>query len=247
MIRGAVRGLGELLITVGLVLLLFVAWQLWWTDVVANREQAAITDRLAEQWGDSGRDPSAPDPAAPSAPDAAPVDHGPPPELPQAAAGDAFGILRIPSFGPDWQERPIVQGTGLDLLEDGVGHYDGTEIPGASVMPGGIGNFALAGHRVTYGRPFFQIAELVPGDPIVVETQDSWYVYRVRSSTIVTPDRVDVVAAVPEQPDAVPTERLLTLTACHPKYSARERYIVYAVMESWQPKSAGEPAALAAG
>lgn len=241
MIRGAVRGLGELFITAGLVLLLFVAWQLWWTDVVANREQAAITDRLTEEWGGGDREVGA------VVPDAAPVDFGPPPELAQAAAGEAFGILRIPSFGPQWQERPIVQGTDLDLLEDGVGHYDGTEIPGASAMPGGVGNFAVAGHRVTYGRPFFQIAELVPGDPIVVETQDSWYVYRMRSSTIVTPDRVDVVAPVPEQPDAVPTERLLTMTACHPKYSARERYVVYAVMESWQPKSAGEPSALAAG
>jgi len=240
-IRSAVRGLGELLITAGLVLLLFVAWQLWWTDVVANREQAAITDRLIEEWGGGDRGAGA------VVPDAAPADFGPPPELPQAAAGEAFGILRVPGFGPQWQERPIVQGTGLDLLEDGVGHYDGTEIAGASAMPGGVGNFAVAGHRVTYGRPFFQIAELVPGDPIVVETKESWYVYRMRSSTTVPPDRVDVVAPVPEQPNAVPTERLLTMTACHPKYSARERYVVYAVMESWQPKSAGEPTALAAG
>lgn len=243
MIRAAVRGLGELFITAGLVLLLFVAWQLWWTDVEANRDQAEITEQLQEEWGDDAR---VPEPGA--EPGAQPVDFGPPPELPQEADGEAFAILRMPSFGPDWQERPIVQGTGLDLLEDGIGHYTDPEIvPGGSVMPGGVGNFALAGHRVTYGRPFFQIAELVPGDPIVVETADSWYVYRMRSSTIVTPDRVDVVAPVPEQPEAAPTERLMTLTACHPKYSARERYIVYAVMESWQPKSAGEPTALAAG
>ena len=239
MIRTAARGLGELFITAGLVLLLFVAWQLWWTDVVADRAQAEITENLTDQWGDGNRETGPP--AEPA------QDFGPPPELAQAADGEPFAILRIPSFGPGWQERPILQGTSLDLLEDGVGHYDDDVVPGGSAMPGGVGNFAVAGHRVTYGRPFNQIAELQPGDPIVVETADSWYVYRMRSSTIVTPNRVDVVAPVPEQPDAVPTERLMTLTACHPMYSARERFIVYAAMESWQPKSAGEPPALAAG
>lgn len=232
MIRGAVRGLGELFITAGLLLLLFVAWQLWWTDVVANRAQADITQGLEEQWGDANRGET---------PAETPEDFGEPPELAQAPDGEAFAIVRIPAFGPDWQERPVFQGTGLDLLEDGVGHYVDT------AMPGAVGNFAVAGHRVTYGRPFNQIAELTPGDAIVVETADNWYVYRMRSSTIVTPDRVDVVAPVPEQPDAVPNERLMTLTACHPMYSARERFIVHAVMESWQPKSAGEPAALVAG
>jgi len=231
-IRGAVRGLGELFITAGLLLLLFVAWQLWWTDVVANRAQAEITADLEQEWGDGSRG---------AAPAEAPQDYGDPPELAQAPDGEAFAIVRIPDFGPDWQERPVFQGTGLDLLKKGVGHYVDT------AMPGAVGNFAVAGHRVTYGRPFNQIAELEPGDPIVVETADSWYVYRMRSSTIVAPDRVDVVAPVPEQPDAVPTERLMTLTACHPMYSARERFIVHAVLESWQPKSAGEPAALAAG
>lgn len=231
MIRAGVRGLGELLITAGVLLLLFVTWQLWWTDIGANRAQRAITDDLSQQWGNDDRR----EPTLPAA------DYGDPPAEVQAGAGDAFAILRIPAFGPDWQERPVVQGTGLDLLRDGVGHYEGT------AMPGQVGNFAVAGHRVTYGRPFNQIAELTPGDPIVVETAASWYVYRVRSHSIVTPDRVDVVAPVPEQPGVAPTERLMTLTSCHPQYSARERYIVHAVLDSWQPKTAGEPAVLAAG
>ena len=232
MIRAAVRGLGELFITAGLLLLLFVAWQLWWTDVVANRAQAEITQDLTEQWGDTNRG---------AAPVETPEDFGDPPALPEPAEGDPFAIVRVPSFGPEWQERPVFEGVGLDLLKKGVGHYVDTALPGA------VGNFAVAGHRVTYGRPFNQIADLKPGDPIVVETAENWYVYRMRSAEIVTPDQVDVVAPVPGQPDAVPTERLMTLTACHPMYSARERYIVHAVMESWQPKSAGEPAALAAG
>lgn len=231
MIRAATRGLGEVLITAGLVLLLFVAWQLWWTDVEANRAQAAITDDLHAQWGDDDRE-------APTAPVAA-VDHGPPPEVAVPAPGTSFAIVHIPRFGADYQPRPVVEGVGLDLLEDGVGHYPGTALPGQ------VGNVALAGHRVTYGRPFNLIAELQPSDAIVLETADAWFTYRMRSSTIVTPDRTDVIAPVPEQPGVAPTERLLTLTACHPMYSARERFISYAVLEGWQPKSAGEPDSLA--
>jgi len=238
-VRAVVRGVGEVLITAGLVLLLFVAWQLWWTDVEANRAQAAITDDLHELWGDEARKPRPAPTAEPAEPPPPPPDYGPPPEVPDPESGSAFGIVHVPRFGADFQPRPIVEGTDLALLEDGVGHYEKTALPGQ------VGNVALAGHRVTYGRPFNLIAELVPGDAVVLETADAWFTYRMRSSTIVTPERVDVVAPVPEQPGAVPTERLLTLTACHPMYSARERFIVYSVFESWQPKSAGEPASLA--
>ncbi len=226
--RSIVRGFGELLITVGLLLLLFVAWQLWWTDVQANRQQAGITADLHDAWGDDALDPSTPVNA----------DSGEPPVPAEPTAGEAFGIIHLPRFGQDYQPRPVLEGTSLDLLARGVGHYEG------SALPGQVGNVAIAGHRVTYGRPFNLIAELKTGDPIVIETADTWYVYRMRSHLIVTPDRVDVVAPVPEQPGAEPTERLLTLTACHPMYSARERYIVHAELDRWQPKSAGEPAEL---
>lgn len=230
--RVLVRTAGEILVTVGMVLLLFVAWQLWWTDVVADREQAAITEGLAERWDDRPR-PSVDAPTARAS--------DPPPEVSAPAAGEAFGILWVPRFGPDWQERPIVQGESLNVLERGIGHYTET------AMPGAVGNFALAGHRVTYGRPFFQIEELEPGDPIVVETADTWFVYRMRASTIVTPDRIDVVAPVPERRGEAPTERLMTLTTCHPKFSARQRYIVYAELDTWQPRSTGPPDALSGG
>ena len=234
MIRAAVRGLGELLITAGLLLLLFVSWQLWWTDVEAGRDQRAIAEQLRDTWQADGLQPADPAPAA--------ADFGDPPTLEVPAVREAFGLVHIPRFGDDYTV-PAEEGIGLkQVLNKGVlGHYPG------SAMPGGIGNVALAGHRVTYGRPLHRIAELRPGDPIVVETADAWYVYRMRDYEIVSPDRVDVVAPVPGDPDATPTERLLTLTACHPMYSARQRYVVHAVMESWQPRSAGTPSALAAG
>ncbi len=228
MIRAAVRGVGELLITLGLLLLLFVAWQLWWTDVVADAQQEQIATDLRDGWSENRGE------VAPSEP------QGDPPPVAEPDGGEAFAIVHVPRFGEGYQARPVVEGTSLDLLENGVGHYDDTALPGA------VGNFAIAGHRVTYGKPFNLIAELDEGDAVVVETADTWFTYRVRSSTIVTPDRVDVVAPVPEQPGVAPTERLMTLTACHPMFSARERYVVYAVLESWQPAANGPPSSLEA-
>lgn len=230
MIRTVVRTVGELLITAGLLLMLFVGWQLWWTDVVAGVEQGQIADGLRSDWADARR--------APAPQESEPAQDPPPMAAPQL--GDAFAFLHVPRFGVDYEPKPVIEGTSLPLLEDGVGHYDDT------VMPGAVGNFSLAGHRVTYGRPLHQIAELREGDPVVIETADAWFTYRVRSSLIVTPDRVDVVAPVPGEPEAEPTERLLTLTSCHPMYSARERYVVHAVLDSWQPASDGPPASLQA-
>ncbi len=209
--------LGELLITLGVLVLLFVAWQLWWTDAVSNREQAAIATELTDSWPESS-------------------DQGP---VSEPDWGKAFAIVHIPRFGSDWQPRPLVEGTDLDVLAIGMGHYKGT------AMPGQVGNFAIAGHRVTYGRPLFQVAELKEGDAVVVETRDGWYTYRVTTHEIVSPSDVDVIAPVPNHPGAEPTERMLTLTACHPKYSAKQRYIVYAKYESWQPRDGSQPPSLA--
>lgn len=220
------------MITAGLLMVLFVGWQLWWTDVVAGVEQQQIATDLRESWADDRR--SAPAPAAVSEPEV-PAD---PPAVAAPAPGEAFGLLHVPRFGAGYEARPLVEGTSLDLLEDGVGHY------AQSALPGAVGNFSVAGHRVTYGRPFYDIEDLVDGDAIVVETAGAWFTYRVRSQLVVPPDRVDVVAPVPEQPGVEPTERLLTLTTCHPQYSARERYIVHAVLESWQPAADGPPESL---
>ncbi len=230
--RTATGVLGELLITAGTLLLLFVAWQLWWTDVRADMAQGERTDQLQEQWGGVEPDP-------PALPDQ--VDQGEPPALPEPEAGEAFGIVHVPRFGDGYQPRPVLEGTSQDLLKDGVGHYPGTALPGA------VGNVGLAGHRVTYGKPFNQVEELVEGDAVVVETEQAWFTYRVSTHEIVDPGDVDVIAPVPGDPTAVPTERMLTITTCHPMFSARERYIVHAVLETWQPRSAGEPVAMAQG
>lgn len=218
-VRALVQGLGELCITVGLLLLLFVAWQLWWTDVESDRAQLASTRGLEQTWQRELRAPSTTvKPAVRKVKD--------------VPMGDAFALIRVPRFGADYV-RPIVAGTELSVLEDGVGHYRDT------AGPGEVGNFSLAGHRVTYGKPFNRIAELQPGDPIVIETRTTWYVYRMVSHSIVSPLQVDVVAPVPNRPGVVPTQPMMTMTACHPKFSARQRYVVFSQLAQTIAKTAG--------
>lgn len=228
-LRAVVQGLGELFITLGLVLLLFVAWQLWWTDVESGRTQQATTRSLERTWTKQLQT----SPPTTSPPTTSPPTTRPPTQpAAKVPLGRAFALIRVPRFGKDYV-RPILQGTKLSVLDEGVGHY------GSSAWPGEVGNFALAGHRVTYAKPFNQIADLRRDDPIVIETSTTWYVYRVVRHVIVTPDRVDVVAPVPEKPGAVPTMRMMTMTACHPKFSARQRYVVFSRLAQTIPKAGG--------
>lgn len=202
----ALRTLGEVLITGGVVILLFVVYTLYITGLETAREQADLRDELLTEW-------SKPSPAG----------------VPAVALGRGVAILRIPRFGRDWY-KVVVEGVSLADLRRGPGHYPGTQLPGQ------VGNFVVSGHRTTYGAPFARIDDLEPGDAIVVETKDTWFTYRVTSSEIVRPTAVDVILPVPHQPDAKPTKKLVTLTSCHPKYSARERYITYGTYEIETPK-----------
>lgn len=226
-LRTALRGLGEVLVTLGLVLLLFLVWQLWWTDVVAGRTQGNLAGQLQRTW--TAQQPTGQQPVGRQPSDAKPGAQDPPLKL---RTGQAFAVIRIPRFGKDYA-RPVLEGVQLDVLDKGVGHYPGTADPGA------VGNFALAGHRVTYAKPFNKIDTLRPGDPIVIETARSWFVYRVKRYVIVTPDKVDVVAPVPQQPGKTPTKAMMTMTACHPKFSARYRYVVFSELEQRIPKAPG--------
>jgi len=227
--RWGVRILGEVLITLGLLVFLFVAWQLWWTDVTAKGEQAVAVQALEKGFG----------PADPPKRGAAePLERAatePLATLTKVPSGQAFAIARIPRFGAGYA-RPVLQGTDRDTLIKGMGHYPGTAFPGQ------LGNFALAGHRTTYGRPLWDIDLLQKGDFIVIETKASYVVYAVDGHVIVTPDKVGVIAPVPQRPGVKPTEAWMTLTACHPKYSARYRYIVFAKLVKIIPRASGLPA-----
>ncbi len=219
LVRWVVGGLGDILVTAGLVLLLFVAWQLWWTDVEANRAQSGTVQQLTRDFARG-----APAASGPARVQPAPMQFG-----------KAFAILRIPRLGADYA-RPVFQGTDYQTLQEGVGHYDGTAAAGQ------IGNMALAGHRTTYGRPFHDIDRLVKGDRIIVETKSGYSVYAVERHDIVAPTAVEVVAPVPEKPRARPNAAYLTLTACHPKYSAAQRYVVFAKLVRTYPRAGGLPA-----
>jgi len=232
-VRTVVRGFGQLFVTVGLVLLLFVVYELYVTDWLSGRQQHDLADHLRNEWTTSQDTVANPATAAPTEP--------------EIGAGVAF--LHIPRLGDDW-DRAVVQGTGQDQLAQGPGHYEGT------AMPGQPGNVGIAGHRVGRGSPFLDLDKMRPGDAVVVETADSWYVYRVLGNTatgdfadpsgipgreIVTPDEVDVIAPTPDQPDAGVTGSYLTITTCHPKYSARQRMVVHARLEGGAISKATSP------
>lgn len=214
--------LGELILTAGVLVLLFVVWQIGWTGLVVGREQAAAAAALEQQFA------AAAGPSLPTGPETVST------PLPD---GTVFGLLRVPRFGADWV-RPIYEGVDPGTLAKGIGHYPGTQ------WPGQVGNFAIAGHRTTHGNPLLDIDTLQPGDVIVVETQDSYAVYRVAAATVVLPTAVQVLSPVPNQPGATPTEAWLTMTSCHPKFSAAQRFVVSARLDRVAPRAAGLPADL---
>lgn len=134
-VRGTIRAFDELCITAGLILILFVVWQLWWTDIEANEDNRNLANELTTQWRDNPRNELPDDPDTPYVSDPADIN-------------SAFGIMYIPRFGEDYY-RTIAEGVSLEpvLNRMGLGRY-----PNAA-MPGEVGNFAMAGHRVTYGKP----------------------------------------------------------------------------------------------
>ncbi|WP_061961309.1 class E sortase [Demequina flava] len=230
--------LGELLIAAGVLLGLFVVWQLFYTDVQGEREQAEIVDNL--EWAE--------DPVAPAdvettdvqlIPDDLKVTDEDPETSPTPDFTETFATMMVPRWGDDYV-KPVSEGvTRPDVLDPlGIGHYPET------AMPGEAGNFALAAHRTTYGKPFNQVDILEVGDKLIVQTEDIWAVYSVTSWEIVQPEEYDVVAPTPREPEAGVTDRFITLTTCHPLYSAAERWIVYGEMDYWAPVGHGVPAEL---
>lgn len=216
--------LGELFITAGVLVLLFLGWQVWLNDIIVGSEQQNQAVEQSQKW-DKGE---AQAPAPGDRPDpGAPI-------VPTAPGNDVtFGNLIVPRFGADYS-RPIAEGVEVHgALADGIGHYPDTQ------MPGDVGNVALAGHRTGWGQPLGDIDKLQVGDSIYIETEDGWYRYVFRSLEYVMPTGVDVLAAVPNTPGASPTDRILTLTSCNPKLTAAERIIMYSVYDTWYPRAGG--------
>lgn len=225
-VRRGIAGLGRTLITTGVLILLFVAYQLWGTGLSEARAQDQLKGQFEELLGTEGSTTTTRRPgttvAGATTTTARPNVPPPPPE------GEAVAIIRIPKIDV---EKAIVEGVGVGDLKKGPGHYPTTP------MPGQPGNAAVAGHRTTYGAPFYRLDELQPGDPIFVTTRQGRFEYEVTESRIVTPRQVEVLA---------PTEdNRLTLTTCHPRFSARQRLIVIAALkgeaaDAPPPRAGGE-------
>lgn len=218
---------GEILITLGIILLLFVVWELWWTNIDSNRAQSAAASEFTQNL-DVGSAPGNDEDK----------DFGPAP-VARIPDGETFGMFYIPRFGKDFA-HPVTNGVGPDVLNSvGIGHYPDTQAPGE------LGNFAVAAHRQTHGQVFWDIDKFEDGDKIYLQTREGFYTYAWRSTEIVDPSQGEVLLPVPHQPGAEPSTSILTMTSCHPPFTTRMRIIAYSELVSWRPAEAGPPAAIA--
>jgi sortase A len=201
-----------LLLTAGVLILLYVAYVLWGTGIQTGRAQDDMRDRIEAAWerppaeqapqdDASGEDDSAPD--------------------------GVFGVIRAPRLGAEW-EWIVVDDVDLGSLARGPGHYP------SSSGPGELGNLAIAGHRSGHGAPFHNLDRLEVGDTLEIETAEGVWTYTIDSGpTIIQPSDVWVVDPVPGAgPDVEPTERRITLTTCHPRYGSTQRMYVSGVLTS---------------
>lgn len=238
--RLAARGLwtgAELVVTLGVVLLLLVAHQLWWTNRQARAEAADTVHALQRDWEEP--EETADPPVAEEPEESQEAVDGDSPVVGEKDGGgggagassaprrsQAYAVLRIPRIG---LTAPVAQGISKHgVLDKGyAGHYPGT------AQPGGAGNFALAGHRNTHGEPFRYINRLRSGDRITVETRDAVYTYTVDKTLARTqPGDGGVIAAVPRsnvKPYVGYREAgsYLTLTTCTPEFTSRYRLVVW--------------------
>jgi sortase A len=234
-VRLALRGIGQTLITLGAVVLLFVVYEVWITNIFAHEAQVKVYNALQHEWQNSQQDPLLALPGQSTA---------------TIPLGTGIAVLYIPRLGRDYHFAVVQGGQVPDdaQLEKGPAHYGDTQLPGQ------VGNFAIAGHRVGKGEPFLNIDKLQSGDAVIVETKSYWYVYRVLGKPagqnpqnvneqvataadgspitlpgreIVDPSDGNVLEPIPDNPGVPPQKALMTFTTCHPKFTASQRMIVY--------------------
>ncbi|MFG3525392.1 class E sortase [Streptomyces sp. NPDC047917] len=231
-VRLIVRTFSELCVTVGALIVLFVVYVLFWTGVKAADATEGQIDDLRSRWAQGPVSAPAPQPTpTPRTPD------GRPPAPAAYRDGKPFAMLYIPRFGKDW-EWPVLENTGVRTLQKGLGHYLGTARLGAT------GNFAVAGHRRTYGDPFKDFPKLRPGDAVVLSDGTTWFTYRIDKPPYRTvPSDIGVIDPVPRKSGFDGPGRYLTLTTCDPEWGSSHRLIAWAHLDATRPVSEGEPAA----
>ena len=209
MLRQAVSITGKILIGAGILVLLFTAYQIWGTSIQESHTQNALRSTLISETNNQEVRHAL---AEAAALDKLPT--GPPVAAPRTAAppeGEPVGDIRIPRIGVN---QVVVEGTNTPDLRKGPGHYIGTPLPGQN------GNASIAGHRTTYGHPFYNLDGVKVGDPIVLTTLQGIFVYDATKSFVVSPSDTSVIRNA--------FANLLTLTTCNPRFSASTRLIVQA-------------------
>jgi sortase A len=215
--------LGKVLVSAGVLVLLFAAYQVWGTNIQTDQAQRELSDEfdeLVRQRAAAAENSTTSTTEAPAIgsdttvpPQTTPAE--PAPDIVAPATGDLVGRISIPDIG--LKNFKFVQGTGTEELKRGAAHYTATPLPGQR------GNAAIAGHRTTYGAPFSNIDKIAVGDEIVVETIQGTFTYKAIGTRIVAPSEVSVLES--------DGRNLLTLTACHPRYDLRQRIVVQAELQ----------------
>ncbi|EMF52644.1 class E sortase [Streptomyces bottropensis] len=201
----AVSVFGELLITAGLVLGLFVVYSLWWTNVLADREADKEANKVRDNW------------AAENVPGA-------------LDTKDGIGFLHVPAM--DNGEVLVKKGTSAKILNGGVAGYYTDPVKATLPSSEKDGNFTLAAHRDGHGAKFHNIDKLGKGDAIVFETRDNWYVYKVYDTLTETSKyNVKVLSNIPKESGRKKAGKYITLTTCTPVYTSRYRFIVWGELE----------------
>ncbi|WP_329337023.1 class E sortase [Streptomyces sp. NBC_00663] len=197
----AISVFGELLITAGLVLGLFVVYSLWWTNVIADRAADKQADKVRDNWAQN---------TGPGALD----------------TGAGIGFLHVPAMKNG--EVLVEKGTSTKILNDGVAGYYTDPIKATLPSTDKDGNFTLAAHRDGHGAKFHNIDKIEKGDPIVFETKDKWYVYKAYAILPETSKyNVKVLGAIPKESGKKKAGKYITLTTCTPVYTSRYRYVVW--------------------
>ncbi|MFH9177717.1 class E sortase [Streptomyces albogriseolus] len=198
---------GEMLITAGVVLVLFVVYSLWWTNVVADRAADRQADKVRDSWAQES------DGAERDAPAVYDSKNG-------------IGFLHVPTMSDE--DILVEKGTSMKVLNDGVAGFYTDPVKATLPTSGKKGNFSLAAHRDGHGAKFHGIHKIKKGDPVVFETKDTWFVYKVYGILPETSKyNVGVLAGVPEESGREKAGHYITLTTCTPIYTSKYRYIVW--------------------
>jgi sortase A len=231
---------GEVMLTIGALMALFLAWHLVWNDAIQGSRQNESALSQAQQWKEPT--PYESEDVAEPTPVALQPSYETPPVTAAPSEGQTFALMYVPRFGADYV-RSIAEGVDLETVLNsrtiGVGRYP------ESNQLGEQGNFALAAHRNSFGAAFGDIAELRVGDRLYIEVPEGWYSYKFRNLEYVWATEVDVLNAFPKMNVDPSGSRIITLTSCHPKFSEAERVIAYGVYEGWYSRAGGPPTEIA--